>query len=68
MSTLAEPAPIPDSLPHTLPEAALRGMRSQCPRCGKAPLFRKWLKVVDHCAACGQNWTSQRADDLPAYI
>jgi uncharacterized protein (DUF983 family) len=59
----------PAPLPHTYWQAALsRGALGKCPRCGEAPLFRKWLKPVDRCAACGQDWTSQRADDFPAYI
>jgi uncharacterized protein (DUF983 family) len=57
------------ALPQTYWQAALsRAALGHCPRCGEAPLFRKWLKPVDHCAACGQDWTSQRADDFPAYI
>lgn len=31
-------------------------------------MFAKWLKPVDHCAHCGQDWSLQRADDFPAYI
>lgn len=28
----------------------------------------RWLKPVEHCPACKQDWTHQRADDFPAYI
>lgn len=55
-------------LPETFWQAARRGVLCRCPRCGQAPLFAKWLKSVDACAACGQDWTHHRADDLPAYI
>jgi uncharacterized protein (DUF983 family) len=55
-------------LPHSYARAAWRAMRGKCPRCGEAPLFRKWLKPVDVCPACGQDWSIQRADDFPAYI
>lgn len=55
-------------LPASFWQAAKRGMLSKCPRCGQAPLFRKWLKSVDSCAACQQDWTHHRADDFPAYI
>lgn len=48
--------------------AVLRGLSCRCPACGSAPLFRAFLKPVDHCAACGQDWTHQQADDFPAYI
>jgi uncharacterized protein (DUF983 family) len=66
-STLAD-APRPTALPATFWQAAKRGVVCKCPRCGEAPLFRKWLKSVDHCAACGQDWSHHRADDFPAYI
>lgn len=59
---------IPATLPHTYREAAVRGLRGRCPRCNGAELFRKWLKPVDTCRACGQDWATNRADDLPAYI
>ncbi len=32
------------------------------------PLFRAFLKVVDHCPACGEDFTHHRADDAPAYF
>jgi uncharacterized protein (DUF983 family) len=31
-------------------------------------LFRKWLKPVDACPHCAQDWSVQQADDFPAYI
>ncbi|WP_308419247.1 DUF983 domain-containing protein [Tsuneonella deserti] len=31
-------------------------------------MFRKWLKPVERCRACGQDWSLARADDIPAYI
>ena len=46
----------------------MRGVRGKCPRCGEAALFRKWLKPVDICAHCRQDWSIQQADDFPAYI
>ena len=59
----------PVSLPGSFLEAAARGgLRWKCPRCNGAPLFRKWLKPVDRCEACGQDWSLQRADDFPPYI
>jgi uncharacterized protein (DUF983 family) len=56
------------ALPGSFWQAAKRGALGQCPRCGEAPLFRKWLKSVDACPACRIDWTPQRADDLPAYL
>lgn len=59
-------APVP--LPATWLEAALRAITFKCPRCGGAHLFGKWLKPVERCSACGQDWSIQQADDFPAYV
>jgi uncharacterized protein (DUF983 family) len=48
--------------------AMKRGFRFRCPRCGEGKLFRAFLKVDDHCSACGLDFTPHRADDLPAYL
>ena len=66
MSDLTPAAP--EFLPASYPEAGLRGLAGKCPRCGEARLFRKWLKPVDACPACGQDWSLQRADDFPPYV
>jgi uncharacterized protein (DUF983 family) len=55
-------------LPEGWIPALVRGVRGKCPRCGEAPLFLKWLKPVEHCAHCRQDWSLQQADDFPAYI
>jgi len=62
------PGPVPADLPATFWQAASRGLRGRCPRCGGAHLFRRWLKPFDHCRCCGQDLTHQQADDFPAYI
>lgn len=65
----SDPAAANALLPATYIEAATRGgLGCKCPRCGEAPLFRNWLKPVERCAACGQDWSLQRADDFPAYV
>lgn len=56
------------SLPHSFLQSIQRGGLGQCPRCGEGKLFRKWLKSVDRCPECNQDWTPHRADDFPAYI
>ena len=56
------------ALPATFVQAAVRGLRGKCPRCGEAKLFRKWLKPVDACPSCRQDWSLQSADDFPAYV
>lgn len=56
------------NLPETATAAILRGVKGECPRCGQARLFRAWLKPVDHCPACHQDWSVHQADDFPPYI
>jgi uncharacterized protein (DUF983 family) len=60
-----EVPPIPE---RNWKRAALVGLRGRCPCCGRAPLFARTLRTVEHCPACGQDWTHQRADDFPAYL
>lgn len=47
--------------------AMQRGLRMRCPKCGDAPLFHAYLKQVEHCGSCGENWGEVRADDGPAW-
>ncbi|QKG72399.1 DUF983 domain-containing protein [Erythrobacter mangrovi] len=56
------------TLPASPTEMLLRGLRCQCPRCGEARIFGKWLKPLAHCPACALDLSEQRADDFPAYI
>lgn len=49
-------------------QAVRRGALCRCPACNRGRLFRAWLKVVDRCEACGQEYHHHRADDLPPYI
>ena len=52
----------------TLGLALKRGLCGRCPACGEGPLFRAFIKVADHCAACGEPFRHHRADDFPAYL
>jgi uncharacterized protein (DUF983 family) len=54
--------------PVSLTQALTRGFAMRCPNCGKGHLFGRFLKVVDHCEVCGEDYTAQRADDFPAYL
>ena len=54
--------------PVSLTKALWRGFTMRCPNCGEGKLFGRFLKVVDHCAVCGEDFTPQRADDFPAYL
>jgi len=47
--------------------AIKRGLKGKCPNCGQTKLFRAYLKPVEHCASCGENWGQVRADDGPAW-
>lgn len=60
MSTTPEPV--------TLARALWRGFRMRCPNCGQGRLFSSFLKVVDHCPACGEELCHHRADDFPPYL
>ncbi len=55
-------------LPLKLSAAVWRGVKGECPRCGQARLFGKFLKPVAHCSACHQDWSLHQADDFPPYI
>ncbi|GGB49473.1 DUF983 domain-containing protein [Blastomonas aquatica] len=69
MPDSASPAPIaPQEGNQSAVQVALRGMRNHCPRCDHKPLFARYLKPVERCACCGQDWTLHQADDFPAYI
>jgi uncharacterized protein (DUF983 family) len=48
--------------------AMRRGFLGRCPACDKGRLFGRFLKVVDHCEACGTEFHHHRADDLPPYL
>jgi uncharacterized protein (DUF983 family) len=49
-------------------QAIKRGIFGKCPHCGEGRMFRAFLKVADHCPACGEELHHQRADDFPAYL
>jgi len=52
----------------SLSEALWRGFRMRCPNCGAGKLFCGFLKVADHCPACGEELFHHRADDFPPYL
>ena len=45
-----------------------RGIGGRCPNCGKGRLFRGYLKVAEHCNACGHDNGQYPADDAPPYF
>ena len=54
--------------PRHFARALWRGLLQRCPSCGTGPLFGSYLKVRDHCPACGEALYHHRADDAPAYF
>jgi uncharacterized protein (DUF983 family) len=52
----------------SLPLSLRRGAIGRCPHCGEGRLFGNYLKVLTECRSCGEDFTPQRADDLPAYL
>ena len=60
--------PTPAAGERNVTGAMLRGAAAACPACGKAPLYRAFLKVHESCPACGEALHHQRADDAPAYF
>src|SRR5215510_1353587 len=54
--------------PRPVGTALLRGAMLKCPACGVGAMFRRYLKVADHCPRCGEALHHQRADDAPPYF
>ncbi len=49
--------------------AAIRnGFLGGCPKCRRGKLFQSYLKIADHCPACGIELHHHRADDAPPYF
>jgi len=44
----------------------LNGVLARCPRCGRAPLFVRFLRVRSACEACGLSFDFVDAGDGPA--
>jgi uncharacterized protein (DUF983 family) len=57
-----------ETVERPLGRSIMRGLRGRCPNCGSGKLFGKFLKPVDHCAACGEAMYHHRSDDLPPYL
>ena len=51
------------SEPHS---AIMAGIRGRCPQCGQGEMFASYLKLADHCRACGADFSSADAGDGPA--
>jgi uncharacterized protein (DUF983 family) len=51
-----------------LPRAIWRGALRRCPRCGRGVLFKSYLKQVDACTVCHEEYAHIRADDAPPWL
>ncbi|MFP3920565.1 MAG: DUF983 domain-containing protein [Dichotomicrobium sp.] len=61
--------PVSETLPRRpVWQALWRGFGGRCPSCGEGSLFRRFLKVADHCGTCREAYYHQRADDAPPYF
>ncbi|MDT9600853.1 DUF983 domain-containing protein [Sphingosinicella rhizophila] len=54
--------------PSSVMGAIWRGTGGRCPRCGCTRLFKRFLKPVSRCVACGEDWNARSSDDFPPYI
>ena len=43
-------------------QTLLRGLRQQCPRCGKGPLFAGWNRLHETCPVCGLEFERRVGD------
>src|SRR5262245_3064855 len=59
---------VPEMPPAHCSRSPGRGLSQRCPSCGAGRLFGRYLKVRDHCPACGEALHHHRADDAPAYV
>ena len=62
------PYTMDDATRRPLWPAVRRGVCGKCPRCGRAALFRGYLRQVDACPCCGEAWGEIRADDAPPWL
>lgn len=44
------------------------GLKGLCPRCGKGPMFRKFLKLQTTCPVCDLDYAFAAPDDGPAFF
>ena len=45
-----------------------RGSRKTCPKCGKGPRLKGYLKPQASCSACNEDFSHISADDDPAWL
>ena len=48
--------------------AVVRAVSGRCPACGRGKFFKSYLRQVDKCADCGEEFGRIHADDGPAWL
>ena len=67
-SAMSEQPPVVEPAEISLKTAALRGLMGRCPQCGQGKLMRGYLKQVEACAVCGEQFGHIRADDAAPWL
>lgn len=39
-----------------------RGFNKKCPRCGQGPIYKRWIKMRNHCSECGLHYLPDQGD------
>jgi len=52
----------------SLKTAARRALLGRCPCCGEGKLMRSYLKQVEQCSVCGEQFGQIRADDAAPWL
>ena len=65
---MSEQPPVVEQTEISLKTAALRGLMGRCPHCGQGKLMRGYLKQVEACAVCGEQFGHIRADDAAPWL
>ena len=45
-----------------------RGLRRQCPHCGRSPLFARWFTLHERCATCGLRFEQNAGDTWALWL
>lgn len=52
----------------TIPTPLQVALKGCCPRCGKGPLFSRFLVITEKCNACGLSFVTQDSGDGPVFF
>jgi uncharacterized protein (DUF983 family) len=60
--------PIDRPIDRPIFQSIMRGIARRCASCGEGAVLAGYLKPVEECAHCGEDFRNIRADDGPAWI